>query len=139
MHNLEREDGIFTETGFDKAEYLSLSSKTSIDTLEDDSEPPKVEQRRVLHRSHEVTFTEDDIEGLLSKLNIANICRPGWTASTYLKGAISAARATTLHSIPHMSLETGMLPDDWKIAQISPIVKKGHRYKPGNVRPVSLP
>ena len=31
-----------------------------------------------------------------------------------------------------------MLPDDWKIAQISPIFKKGHRYKPGNYRPVSL-
>ena len=37
-----------------------------------------------------------------------------------------------------MSLETGMLPDDWKVAQISPIFKKGHRCKPGNYRPVSL-
>ena len=31
-----------------------------------------------------------------------------------------------------------MLHEDWKIAQITPIVKKGHRCKPGNYRPVSL-
>ena len=36
------------------------------------------------------------------------------------------------------TLETGMLPYDWNVAQISPVFKKGHRYKPCNYRPVSL-
>ena len=33
--------------------------------------------------------------------------------------------AQPLFILFRMSLETGMLPDDWKIAQISPIFKKG--------------
>ena len=37
-----------------------------------------------------------------------------------------------------MSVETVMLPDDCKIAQISPIFKKGHRCKADNYRPASL-
>ena len=31
-----------------------------------------------------------------------------------------------------------MLHEDWKIAQITQIFKKGHQCKPGNYRPVSL-
>ena len=31
-----------------------------------------------------------------------------------------------------------MLHEDWTIAQITPIFKKGHRCKPGICRPVSL-
>ena len=73
--NLEREDGTLTETDFDKAEVLNSFFK-KVYTLEDDSELPNVEQRRVLHPSQEVTFTEDDIEGLLSKLNIAKYAGP---------------------------------------------------------------
>ena len=51
---------------------------------------------------------------------------------------LSVQLAQPLFIIFRMSLETGMLPDDWKIAQISPIFKKGHRCKPGNYRHVSL-
>ena len=75
MPNLEREDGTLTETYFDKAEVLNSFFKT-VFTQEDDSELPNIEQMRVIHSSQEVTFTEDDIEGLLSKLNIAKSADP---------------------------------------------------------------
>ena len=134
--NLEREDGSLTETDFDKAEVLNSFFKR-VYTLEDDSELPNVEQRRVLHPSQEVTFTEDDIERLLSKLNIAKSAGPDGLHPRILK-ELSVQLAQPLFILFRMSLETGMLPDDWKIAQISPIFKKGHRCKPGNYRPVSL-
>ena len=136
MPNLEREVDTLTETDFDKAEFLNPFFK-KVYTLEDDSELPKVEQRRVLYPSHKVTFTEDDIEGLLSKLNIAKYAGPGGLHPRILK-ELSVQLAQQLFILFRMSLETGMLPGDWKIAQITPIFKKGHRCKPGNYRPVSL-
>ena len=46
--NMEREDGTLSETDFDKAEVLNSFFK-KVYTLEDDSELPNVEQRRVLY------------------------------------------------------------------------------------------
>ena len=37
-----------------------------------------------------------------------------------------------------LSLETGIVPQEWKDARVSPLFKKGQRYKPENYRPVSL-
>ena len=36
------------------------------------------------------------------------------------------------------SLNTGVVPRDWRTANVTPIFKKGSRSAPGNYRPVSL-
>ena len=36
------------------------------------------------------------------------------------------------------SLSTGEVPEDWRIANVSPIFKKGSRATPSNYRPISL-
>ena len=36
------------------------------------------------------------------------------------------------------SMEEGIVPDDWKEANVTPIFKKGAKSKPENYRPVSL-
>ena len=36
------------------------------------------------------------------------------------------------------SLDTGCDPDDWKLARVVPIYKKGSKVEPCNYRPVSL-
>eukprot|EP00061_Rhincodon_typus_P008370 g30913.t1 len=36
------------------------------------------------------------------------------------------------------SLESGSIPENWKIANVTPLFKKGGRQKTGNYRPVSL-
>ena len=36
------------------------------------------------------------------------------------------------------SLDTGIVPTDWRVANVSPLFKKGGRKKTGNYRPVSL-
>ena len=43
-----------------------------------------------------------------------------------------------LEIIFNKSLQTGVVPDDWKIAHVTPIYKKGSKSTPGNYRPVSL-
>ena len=36
------------------------------------------------------------------------------------------------------SVETGIIPEDWKPANATAIHKKGSRQEPGNYRPISL-
>ena len=43
-----------------------------------------------------------------------------------------------LTSMFQASLDSGQLPKDWKVANITPIFKKGKRTDPNNYRPVSL-
>ncbi|KFP06617.1 hypothetical protein N300_03825, partial [Calypte anna] len=46
--------------------------------------------------------------------------------------------AKPLSIIYQKSWLTGDIPDDWKLANVTPIHKKGRKEDPGNYRPVSL-
>ena len=52
----------------------------------------------------------------------------------------AVALAPALAVIYNLSLQSGpgVVPDDWKQANVSPIFKKGVKGNPGNYRPVSL-
>ena len=46
--------------------------------------------------------------------------------------------STPLAKLFNLSLEEGMVPSEWKEANITPLFKKASRNKPENYRPVSL-
>ena len=46
--------------------------------------------------------------------------------------------STPLAKLFNLSLEEGIVPSEWKGANITPLFKKGSRNKPDNYRPVSL-
>ena len=46
--------------------------------------------------------------------------------------------STPLAKVFNLSLEEGIVPSEWKEANITPLFKKGSRNKPENYRPVSL-
>ena len=46
--------------------------------------------------------------------------------------------STPLAKLFNLSLEEGIVPSEWKEANITPLFKKGSRNKPHNYRPVSL-
>ena len=48
------------------------------------------------------------------------------------------ALAPALSMIFNDSLQSGVVPKDWKLANVTPIFKKGSKGNPGNYRPVSL-
>ena len=46
--------------------------------------------------------------------------------------------STPLAKVFNLSIEEGIVPSEWKEANITPLFKKGSRNKPENYRPVSL-
>ena len=46
--------------------------------------------------------------------------------------------APALKLIFEKSLSSGIVPTDWRRANVSPLFKKGSKFKPENYRPVSL-
>ncbi len=57
--------------------------------------------------------------------------------STLLKDSCEIS-AYYLTFIYNCSLATGIFPDDWKVARISPIYKSGDKQECGNYRPISV-
>ena len=43
-----------------------------------------------------------------------------------------------LREILNTSLESGQVLEDWRVANVTPLLKKGSREELGNYRPVSL-
>ena len=52
--------------------------------------------------------------------------------------ALEDKLARPLTHIFNNSVETGIIPEDWKSANVTAIHKKGSRQEPGNYRPISL-
>ena len=51
---------------------------------------------------------------------------------------ISACITKPLHKLFSVSLETGKIPKEWKIAKITPVHEKGSKHTISNYRPISL-
>ena len=106
----------------------------------DDNEWPEVRNMFVKDKNHmlrNIEITPDIISSKLSKLKINKA--PGVDG---LVPRILVENADIL-SIPLLyiyrkSLENGIVPGDWKKANVTPIFKKGDKASSTNYRPVSL-
>ena len=74
---------------------------------------------------------------LLQKTNPQKASGPDMIPARLLKECAEDL-APILTIIFSKSLQTGIVPDDWKTANVSAVFKKGQRYDPANYRPVSL-
>ena len=74
---------------------------------------------------------------LLHGLNQHKATGPDEISTKFLK-EMAAPVTPALTFIFHASLNQGQTPEDWKLANVSPIFKKGNKSKPANYRPVSL-
>ena len=80
------------------------------------------------------------IEGVQEKLQHLNICKstgPDMFHPRILR-ALEDKLARPLTHILNNSVETGIIPDDWKSANVTSIHKKGSKQEPGNYRQISL-
>ncbi|KAF2346871.1 Reverse transcriptase domain [Trinorchestia longiramus] len=79
----------------------------------------------------------EKVEEQLSILNPYKSTGPDGIGPRILKEAAEVIRKP-LTNIFNRSLETGIVLDDWKRANVTPIFKKGNKQIPNNYRPISL-
>ncbi|KFP56298.1 hypothetical protein N322_10887, partial [Cariama cristata] len=80
---------------------------------------------------------EEAVSDLLLHLDMNKNMRPDGIHLRILKEWANEL-AKPLSIIYQQSWLTGEVPDDWKLANVMPIYKKGWKEDPGNYRPVSL-
>ena len=92
------------------------------------------------HPPHEdILITTAGVQKLLENLNPAKASGPDGISPKVLKElAVELAPAITFTVLFQASIDTGVVPADWRTAIVAPVFKKGERYKPENYRPISL-
>ena len=85
----------------------------------------------------QITVTQNGVYKLLHGLSQHKATGPDEISTKFLK-EMAAPVTPALTLIFQASLNQGQTPEDWKLANVSPIFKKGDKSKPANYRPVSL-
>ena len=88
-------------------------------------------------RLEEVDIQKEDVLAILKSLRIDKSPGPDGIYPRILWEARDEI-AEPLALIFMSSLSMGIVPEDWRVASVVPLFKKGNRYNPGNYRPVSL-
>ena len=123
---------------FDDAEKANILLKqfSSVFTREPSGEIPRIENRTATSIS-DLRITEEMVLKVIRLLNINKSYGPDMLHPRLLvelAELISSPVATLFNT----TLKSGVLPNDWKQALITPIYKKGSRHLPENYRPISL-
>ena len=86
---------------------------------------------------NDIIVTEQGVKKLLRDLNPHKACGPDGITSRVLK-ELAEELAPGLTTLFQSSLASGIVPEEWRHALVTPIYKKGEHYNPANYRPVSL-
>ena len=132
---LKRKSGRLETTGKGKAEVLN-KQYSSVFTDEDTSSIPHMDDSPYPNMPH-IKVTTKGVKSLLQKLNPKKAIGPDLVPTRILKDYADDI-APILQLIYQQSLDTGVVPDDWKMANVAAIFKKGDRQIASNYRPVSL-
>ena len=111
---------------------------SSVFTVEGNSELPDFEQKvKDEDCINQIEINAVKVLKQLKSLNVSKSCGPDNCHPFFLKECAEEIYLP-LTDIFHKSLSSGVIPDDWKKANITCIFKKGNKQDPGNYRPVSL-
>ena len=135
--NLITKEGEIIQGDKKKTELFN-SFFVSVLTKEDKRSIPSMEDRPFQKLLEDIEFDENKVRFLLGKLKINKSPGPDQIHNKVLfetRNEIS----NPLTVLFRQSLDFGILPDEWKIANITPIYKKRKKSDPNNYRPVSLP
>jgi hypothetical protein len=89
------------------------------------------------HPLDTIECSTDEIRDKIVKLKANKSPGPDGFLPRVIK-AVTEELAPHLQMIFNRSLELGMVPEDMKVANVTPIYKKGPKDIPGNYRPISL-
>ena len=135
---LNNGEGGIAETDEDKANTLNAFF-SSVFTKENTDNVPQLDD---CSRSGgigiaEILVTPEAVKKKLQELNPGKAQGPDKIPPRVLK-ELAEVLAGPLSVLFNKSLETGVIPLEWKTAEVVAIFKKGTRSEPGNYRPVSL-
>ena len=133
---LKKNGDLLTESE-DIAETLNDFFSSVFTRDEDDDTELTVPPLTIAHRLEEVNFTETIIIEKLKKLKPFSSEGPDRLKSKTIKESAGSI-APALLLIYRKSYSKGVVPEDWRMANVTPIFKKGSKFKPENYRPVSL-
>ena len=136
ISRLTKEDGSLTENDIETAGVLAKFFN-SVFTKDTTNEMPTSITEVVPNKVTQCIITIDEVMDHLLSLN-KDKCPGEDNIHPSILADCAEQLAIPLLIIFRKSLEQGVLPDDWKIARISPIYKNGLRTNAGNYRPVSL-
>lgn len=110
---------------------------TSVFEAEGDGPIPEFEQRHYENELSDIMITEEIIDKLINQLKSSKSQGPDNIHPKFLKETHLAIKQP-LKIIFQQSLKEGKLPDMWKVANVTPIYKKGNKRCAENYRPISL-
>lgn len=135
---LKTGDGSLATTDKEKAKILN-DFFSGVFTRENPDSVPEVakgEKSGCVFLS-EILVTPKSIEDKLKGLNPNKAQGPDKLPPRVFK-ELAQVLSQPLSILYNKSLETGIVPSDWKCAEVTAVFKKGTRSDPGNYRPVSL-
>ncbi len=135
---LQREDGTLATDDSEKAEML-IQFFSSVLTIEDTTDIPNLTpgQKSEGKSISDFIILESQVETKLKNLNPNKSPGPDGLYPRVLQ-ELSEELAHPLAILFNKSRECGKLPQEWKLAEITPIFKKGNKASTNNYRPVSL-
>ncbi|GAB0190115.1 hypothetical protein GRJ2_001476800 [Grus japonensis] len=99
-------------------------------------QPPELEDRD-REQNKPPIIQEEAVNNLLCHLDTHKSMGPDGIHPRVLR-ELAEELAKPLSIIYQQSWLTGEVPDNWRLANVMPIYKKGQKDDPGNYRPVSL-
>jgi Reverse transcriptase (RNA-dependent DNA polymerase)/Endonuclease-reverse transcriptase len=106
-------------------------------TREDTTDIPEPENIAGGHELSNISITVKEVKEKIKKLREDSATGPDGIGPLLLK-KLANELAWPLARIMRSSLREGVVPEDWRTANVTPIFKKGRKTDPGNYRPVSL-
>ena len=97
--------------------------------FENNSDPPKFILR-------DINFSASDVRKKLAKLKANKASGPDGISVNVLRNCLNFDYPLSV--LFNMSLQSGIVPSDWRDANVTPLFKKGSRTSSNNYRPVSL-
>jgi len=139
LHSLLDEGGNIAHKDEEKAEVLNVffaSVFNSQTSYSQGSQPPVLEDMQGEWNKPSI-IQEEAVNDLLCHLNTHKSMGPDGIHPRVLRD-LAQDSANPLCIIYQQSWLTREVPDDWRIANVTPTYKKGRKQDPRNYRPVSL-
>lgn len=128
------EDGTYIEDDIKVAEALNTYFSSVFETAKSPLITPMDVNNEALSQ---ITVTQQDIYDAIQALDWNSAPGPDEISSKFIK-KMALSLVDPLHQIFHKSLESGQVPEGWKLANITPVHKSGSKTQVKNYRPISL-